>query len=481
MNHLFKHLPHAGIPFIIFVFFLILSKIPDLALCVPELIGYTALLTILPAFAVFCEKKASIRWSSGFILVFAAVLRFLFLFQNPELSDDIFRYLFDGAMLLGGHNPYAEAPNAVTTAGPAAAALIPLVNHAHLPTIYPPAAQLVFAAGAILGGTVGMKLILILMDLLSCGLILKLLKQLRLPAAAATLYAWHPLPVIEIAASGHIDAAALCFLLLALSIILYGVRIHKLGNIAVVAERSNRWKGIFVALTAGSCFAAAMLVKWVPLLFLPGFFLIIEKNSRKYWISGFGMAAILLTAPFWPDIQNSYSTLSVYLSHWEFSGFAFRMLRRITGAGQTARILLAVCGAVAVGVIYVNAGRCLLRHRHSAPDVSAGPEDTHHNFLPVLRSFYAAAMAWLLLIPTLHPWYALYLVCFLPFAGGPAGIVLSWSVFFAYRVQILHHLTGVWVEDDFTPMLIVAAPAAAWICHSAISRRLRSVFIEFFN
>jgi len=76
-------------------------------------------------------------------------------------------------------------------------------------------------------------------------------------------------------------------------------------------------------------------------------------------------------------------------------------------------------------------------------------------------AFYSIAFTFLLLTPTLHPWYALYLACLLPFAAGPAGLVFGWSVFLAYQVQIGYTLLGQWVESDMTAWMIVSAPAAA--------------------
>ncbi|RJP36114.1 MAG: hypothetical protein C4548_16370 [Desulfobacteraceae bacterium] len=454
---------HAGLPLFVFFFFLALSTPPHPALRVPELIGYAALLTILSAVAVFAGEKPGGGWSAEFILFLAAALRLLFLFQDPELSDDIFRYLFDGMMLLEGANPYAAAPDAVITENPTLTALIPLVNHAHLATIYPPAAQFIFATGAFFGGTLAMKLVLMIMDLAACFLIIRILNQLHLPASRAVLYAWHPLPVIEIAASGHIDAAAVCFLMLALTIALYGVKFSEQNTAgAGIAKRSAGWKGIIIAVTAGACFAAAVLVKWIPLLFLPGVLLMIRGRLRKYWIIGFALTAFAMTAPFWPEIQNSYTILSVYLAHWEFSGFTFRMLRETVGSGYTARLILATCGAIAVGVIYA---RLFFRDLSWISDKIPAESDEPQRALPVLKSFYAAAFAWLLMSPTLHPWYALYLLCLLPFAPGPAGIVLSWSALLAYRVMIPYHLTGTWMEDDITPLLIIAAPTTAWTVH----------------
>ena len=84
-------------------------------------------------------------------------------------------------------------------------------------------------------------------------------------------------------------------------------------------------------------------------------------------------------------------------------------------------------------------------------------------------------MAFLLLTPTLHPWYAIYLTAFLPFAAGSAGLTLSWSVFLAYRVLILYGTTGQWVENDVVPILIISAPAGAALIGQIMKRSIFSL------
>src|SRR6266568_2250890 len=77
------------------------------------------------------------RWSAGFILAVALLLRLPFLIRPAELSDDIYRYLWDGLQTLSGSNPYAAAPANVHPTHAAAEGVRRLVNHAELVTIYP--------------------------------------------------------------------------------------------------------------------------------------------------------------------------------------------------------------------------------------------------------------------------------------------------------------------------------------------------------
>ena len=83
--------------------------------------------------------------------------------------------------------------------------------------------------------------------------------------------------------------------------------------------------------------------------------------------------------------------------------------------------------------------------------------------LNLMKTFYFITISFLLLIPTLYPWYVLYLACLLPFAAGPAGIVLTWAVFLSYRVLIPYTLLGMWIEDDHTSAMIWIAPAFAFL------------------
>ena len=425
-----------------FLCYLTTAQLPDLRLFAPELIVINTLIIILLSIVPFANRRIQAGWSTGFILFMAAVLRLMFIWRSPELSDDIFRYLFDGLMFLGGRNPYVAAPAAVLTGDSCLPELISRINHPYLPTIYPPAAQVVFAVGAAMGGIAGMKLLLIMLDLLSCLLIVYLLDRLKRNHATAVLYAWHPLPVIEIAASGHIDAAAIFFLLLALAVIITDTVPGQSG------ERALRRSEISRAGTAGILFSAAVLTKWVPLIFLPGILLMTPTGSRKFTAAAFLTATLAMIWFFRPEVANSFHTLSVYAANWEFSGFVFRLLRSLTGSGRIARAVIAWGFSTVMAIMYFRYSKAVF-------------PSTLLRTNKLFEIFYALSLTFLLLTPTLHPWYALYLAAFLPFAVGPAGIVLSWSVFLAYRVHILYGMTGQWVENDFITFLVFIGPVVA--------------------
>ncbi len=443
----------------------LLALPPNLRLAVPELIGVTAVIASLLTLVLFFGERRCISWSPTLILTIAAAARLLFLFRAPELSDDIYRYLWDGLTLLSGKNPYAAAPALLQPAGENLSGLQQLVNHAELVTIYPPAAQLVFAAGALCGGSiVGLKLLLILLDLASCLLIMRLLAAFRQPVWLAVLYAWQPVAVLEVGASGHIDSAGIFFFLASLSLMI-GRTSPATQNTLVSAgdQPVARRKDYPRLILAGGAFSCAVLVKLLPLIFLPGILLVLRRRSLSFLLGAF-FAGIALLLPFLPDLTNALGTLQTYALHWEFAGFTFRTLRQASGSGESARVILAALFLVAAGCRYtllaVQQQRLSLRENYTA-------------LRAALQACSEVTFCFLLLTPTLHPWYALYLAAFLPFAAGAARLVLCWSVFLGYQVLLPYTILGQWQEDDLTAALVSLAPITAFLAVTLLRRRER--------
>ena len=146
----------------------------------------------------------------GFLLLCGALLRATLLWRQPDLSDDVHRYLWDGRVARAGISPYAYAPDepALSRVDPALRAR---VAHRDIRTVYPPAAQAVFRVFGGGGNLFLLKSVLAAADLAIVALLWS--SGGRGNAFAAALYAFHPLPVTEIAGEGHVDAlgAALLF------------------------------------------------------------------------------------------------------------------------------------------------------------------------------------------------------------------------------------------------------------------------------
>src|SRR5262245_17331799 len=98
---------------------------------------------------------AHARPTASVVLGGAAVLRIAALIAPVSLSDDVFRYAWDGALILDGIDPYAVLPIEVVGRAGLSAADLSLLNSPGYYTIYPPLAQAVFAAGVAIGRAAG--------------------------------------------------------------------------------------------------------------------------------------------------------------------------------------------------------------------------------------------------------------------------------------------------------------------------------------
>jgi hypothetical protein len=203
--------------------------------------------------AVRLIRRPLPRGSLALILAFGLALRLIPLVAPPFLSTDIYRYVWDGRVQDAGVNPYCCIPSAPELERLQDDAIYPRINRSdYAPTIYPPAAQILFAAVASVAQTpFAMKLAMLLCEILSCGLLVVLLGRAGRPRETVLIYAWHPLVIWEYAGSGHVDAAVSAWLALAL----------------LAASSRNAW----VRAGAGVALAGATLTKFLPLAVTPAF------------------------------------------------------------------------------------------------------------------------------------------------------------------------------------------------------------------
>ncbi|HEX2995497.1 MAG TPA: hypothetical protein VHP14_11770, partial [Anaerolineales bacterium] len=426
--------------FIIVTGYAPLALTAELRLAIPLLVGITAMVNIALACMLYYGERGMVAWSPFVILAVALGLRLLVLFSPPQLSDDIYRYLWDGSNLLQGINPYVAAPSDLTPPS-SLEAIHSQINHPDYVTIYPPAAQIVFSGGAALGGTVtGIKEFLVLFDMGLCALLILLLKRLEMPVWWTVLYAWNPLPVLEIAGSGHVDGTGLTMLI---------------GSFTLLAEDRRSGSGSELKhwpfLLSGILMAGAGLVKLFPFILAPVLFMIVPVKRRLHFAVGFLSTLSALSLAFLPHLANMASSLGTYARNWEFAGFAFNTLRILVGSGTGTRLSLLSFFLLVVAAIVLHLARSLSRTKTPAAKLHQA-----------LKACYAIAMAFLLLTPTLQPWYTLSLAVFLPFCPGSAGLVLCWAVFLTYQVQIPYFILGQWVENLWVTAAVFLAPVAAF-------------------
>ena len=192
--------------------------------------------------------RPSARQGVWIVLTIAAAVRLPLLVAPAFLSTDVYRYVWDGRVQAEGINPYRYLP-----ADPALETLrddtvYPRINRAeYAPTIYPPAAQVIFAVvGRVWSSVTAVKATMVGFEGLTVVCLLALLREARLPAERVLIYAWNPLPIWAFAGNGHIDAAAIGLLSLAL---------------LLRSRYRDSWAGVALGL--------AMLTKFLPAVAAP--------------------------------------------------------------------------------------------------------------------------------------------------------------------------------------------------------------------
>jgi Glycosyltransferase family 87 len=378
----------------------------------------------------------------AFLLLCGGALRLTLLCRAPDLSDDIHRYIFDARIAAAGLSPYAAAPRdpAVRAVAPD---LLPRVAHGELKTVYPPVAEAAFrAAGWIGPGVVPMKALFAAADLAVVPLVL----ALGGPQAgyAAALYAFHPLAVTESAGQGHVDSLGVALLLASL----------------VLLDRRR-------SAASGALFALSALTKYVPLAATA------PLARRGRW--AFAGASILTGVAVWAAASrpgaSPASGLPAYANRWEFNSLlypaavslidraeaparaksAFLDLKERLGhppwtrrvfpyfySGFFARAALAVVLAAALATIGWRVRR-------------------------TETAVFASLAVALLVSPTLHPWYLLWLLPFAARRREPAFLYLSFAIPLSYA--LLYPVAGL------PPRLIAGVEYVPFLALLCFARR----------
>jgi len=341
------------------------------------------------ASALFGNRPFAVRWMIGPAVAF----RLLFATVPPSLSDDVWRYLWDGEVAAAGINPYRFAPDDLALSG-LRDATWERMNHRSISTIYPPYAQLLFRAVAPRGGLMGWKVVVLAFDLLALLGVMEGLRAVGRPAALAILYAWNPLVLTEFAWNAHVDVVAVA-----------GV------TWAVVASLRERPR-LAVALV---CLAGG--IKLFPLALLPVF---VKRSGCR---PGIAIAAAIGLAGAVPYASAGLAALSsglrVYAETWEFNGSLYEALRSLV-APSTARLLLAVAMLTVVA--------CVTRSSADVPDATL---------------WILACMVFV--SPTVHPWYATWLIPPLARRAPRASLLLfTQVVVLSYVVLAVRDATGRW-------------------------------------
>lgn len=329
------------------------------------------------------------------ILAVAAVMRLGVVLAPPHLSDDLYRYVWDGRVEAAGINPYRYVPSDTHLAALRDEAIYPNINRrTYAPTIYPPVAEYIFfLASRISESPLGMKAAMVALECASIAILLHLLALAGQPLERILIYAWHPLALWEFAGSAHIDAAVVLFVALALW----------------ARRREARW-------LTGIAVAAAALVKFFPAVIFPALY------RRGDWKMPLAAAATVALA-YLPFLGVGRAVLGFLPGYAAEEGLT-------NGAGfflwNLASVFLPVArtGSLAyvafAGVVLFAVGLYVLLRE----------ETSEH----VVTAALALATLFTLLVSPHFAWYFAWLLAFLCLAPSAAVLYLSVASMLLYFI-----------------------------------------------
>ncbi|MFD2516975.1 polyprenol phosphomannose-dependent alpha 1,6 mannosyltransferase MptB [Salinimicrobium flavum] len=318
----------------------------------------------------------------NFKLLFGAaiVFRLIFLFAMPNLSQDFYRFIWDGKLMLQGINPYLVTPDEFITNPPIEGAKTLYNSMGELsagnPTNYPPLNQLFFALAALLGGNsiigavVSLRLFIIAADVGIYYFGRNLLKKLNLPENRIFWYLLNPFIIIELTGNLHFEGVMVLFLLASLYFL-----------------QMKKW------VLSSILFACSVSVKLIPLLFLP---LLFRYLKLKKALAFYGLTSFFVLLFFLPFLSEAFFTnytasVGLWFQKFEFNASIYYLIRWI-GFRLQGYNIIHLAGPV-LGIIVFLFVILLSFHRRNKS-------------LPgLLTSMLFSISVYLFLATTVHPWY----------------------------------------------------------------------------
>ncbi|MFQ3238556.1 MAG: alpha-1,6-mannosyltransferase [Olleya marilimosa] len=380
---------------------------------------HTNLISIyIVLFGLFIKIVNNNKNNFKLLIAIAIISRLIFLIAIPNLSQDFYRFIWDGRMILQGFNPYLYTPASFIALGeyPISQAQqlvvgMQALNASHYSN-YPPINQLLFTlanlftSSSILGSVIGLRLIIIAADIGTLYFGAKLLQRLELSQYKIFWFILNPFIVIELTGNLHFEGVMLFFLILSLYLL------HK-----------NKWQWSAVI------FALSISTKLVPLLFLPLFvkwFRVKEDHTKIdfkkliYFYIIIGVSTLVLFTPFFSmEFVNNYSkTVGLWFGDFEFNASIYYIAREfgylITGYNQ-----IAIIGKILPVIIFTSIWYIALTRQNQ-------------NFITLIKSMLIAFTVYLLLSTTVHPWYIASILLLSIFTNYKYPLIWSFIIIISY-------------------------------------------------
>lgn len=360
------------------------------------------------------------------IFAWGVTFRILFLGAMPWLSDDIYRFLWDGRLWIQGENPFAFIPqyymgNETHLMG--LKELYPLLNSKQYFAIYPPVNQFVFGLAALIvptgifKGQLVIKIVLLIGEILLFRYGIRLLELLKKDTRLIALYFLNPLVVLEVCGNLHFEGLMATFLIMAF----YYLQTH-------------RWP------ISALCFALAIGTKLIPLLYLPLLFPLLGFQKMVQYTFITLTVVLLLFVPFL-NLElslNMLESVDLYYQSLSFNAFFYHIITDLSS--ETIKPYVAF-GLAVIPSIYV-----LLQAFKST------------NLNTTIRKSQIAHTVYYLFSAVVHPWYLVTLLGINIVVGFKHIAVWSYVIglsYFTYRTFPYEESSFIIALEYLTVILIL--------------------------
>jgi alpha-1,6-mannosyltransferase len=334
------------------------------------------------------------RAALAVIAAFAIMFRLSLLSSPPILSTDIYRYYWEGKVIANGFNPYLYPPDAPQLAS-LRDPVWEVLNLKFLSASYPPFLELVLTLIYVAFHSVfSYKVVFSIVDMALVWVIYLVLRELKFGRENVIVYAWAPLPIIEVSQTGHNDPVVVLMLFVFFLLFL-------------------RAKSMLSANVLG----LSVVSKLYPIFLAP----VLLKRWGKRATTVFLVTVAAFYAPLVPMGLEVFRGLLFAINTSNFNGSIFpALLSLLESTGLFANpglIVQAITYAVYAGILlWAIFSQHIIMFQKSS----------------VMKMSFILIGALLLLNRSFFPWYVIWIVPFLAFFTSPSWLLLSGTIFLGY-------------------------------------------------
>lgn len=361
----------------------------------------------------FCSYPLIFKsYSLKQILGIGILFRLIFLLSTPLLSQDFFRFLWDGMLLSNGLNPYEATPDLLNQTAPLFSTPFSQELYKGMGALsaehysnYPPINQLGFYLASLIGGNsilaniISIRVLLILSDLGIFWFGIKLLDYLNRSKKRIGLYFLNPLIIVELTGNLHWEGFMVFFFIFGLYLIFV----------------KNQWKWATIPM------AISVASKLIPLLILPLFWRFLKPKKSMLFGLLILLFLFLFFVPFFlgaDNLSHYLNTIGLWFNRFEFNGSIYYVIRAI-GYEVKGYNIIRKLGTVSPYIILGIVAVFTFIRNNKTPHV-------------LLTGMLFCLSCYFFIATTVHPWYIVSLVSLAIFTNYSYPLIWSALVVLSY-------------------------------------------------